>query len=327
MTALLTADIHETDKPADDYRWELFPWLDSREADELIICGDLSNDKDRHPARLVNRLHGEIMRIRAKKRVIIVKGNHDYFDPNHPFWEFLGSSSNTRFITEPEVLQLSIGDAFFVPAGSDWRFDIPDVDYLFTHATFSGAKAENGSTLTGVDPRVLDDFEGVVYSGDIHVPQTLLKGKLRYIGAPYHVRFGDLFDPRVLRVNRDGKETDLHFPAPRKRSFTITKPEDLLAERSSPGDHVKVTCEMRRASLVDWRSYQDEIRFICEERNWRLFGMKPVLIGEEYREKEDGDAGSPKVVDADDLLVRYVNRQKAGKEFLEAGRRFMAATK
>ena len=320
MSAIVTADIHQNEKPSDEYRWPLFDWLVRQEADELIIAGDLCDAKDRHGARLVNRLHEKVDMLRRRFSVVLLKGNHDYYDINHPFWAFLGRASRVVYVAEPTELRLSIGSAMFMPAGAKWDFELPDVDYLFTHATFSGAKAENGRTLTGVDPCVLDGFCGKVYSGDVHVPQTLLRGKLTYVGAPYHTRFGDDFEPRVLCIADDGSMKDLHFPAPHKLTFIVTKPADLLDEKAREGDHVKVKVLLRRSEYVHWRDYQKEIRAIAAERGWRLFGVEPSPIGDAVQVAADGNGP---VMPPEDLVADYCRRQKAGKAFLSAGHKML----
>ena len=314
MSAILTSDVHLNDKPGDEYRWGLFDWLLCQQADELIICGDLTDAKDRHGAKLVNRLHANVLRLEERFRVIILKGNHDYYDADHPFFEFLGSSSDIAFVADVRKIKLSIGSALFVPAGVRWDFDIPKVDYLFTHATFSGAKAENGRSLTGVDPAVLRGFRGKVWSGDIHVPQTLAGGKIEYVGAPYHTRFGDDFEPRVVRVDDDGRATDLHFPAPRKVSLTIAEPDNLRRSDAREGDHVKIRCTLRRADYVKWRVYREEIRRVADEFGWKLFGIDPVALDiESVVPKSNG----VRISDPEELVADYAKRKRADRAHLD----------
>ena len=86
MTSFLTSDIHLTESPTDEYRWKLFDWINEFAFDELIICGDLTNNKDHHSAKLTNRLHRSISIIaKDVKEIIIVKGNHDYYSSYLPF--------------------------------------------------------------------------------------------------------------------------------------------------------------------------------------------------------------------------------------------------
>jgi UDP-2,3-diacylglucosamine pyrophosphatase LpxH len=323
MTSLLTADIHLNDKPSDSYRWGLFDWLGEQKADELIIAGDLTDMKDRHPARLVNRFYRAIMALESQFRIIILRGNHDYYDVNHPFFEFLGDASDMRFIVEPTRLDLTIGSTFWVPAGVSWDFSIPKTKYLVTHATFSGAAAESGRTLTGVDPDVLKGYAGKVYSGDIHVPQTICGGKVEYIGAPYHTRFGDKFEPRVLFIDeRQKTTTDLHYPAPKKYVLEITEPDQLQDEQAQSGDHVKIKCYLTRRERDKWRSYTDEIRRIAALREWHLFGVSMVLADKTLASAFDEPINTnDPTSDPEVLIAEYAKSRRVPVEYLAAGKR------
>lgn len=324
MTAIITSDLHFNERPRDQYRWGLIPWLcENHKADELIIGGDLTDAKDRHSAQLVNRLYNAILDASVKYRVIILKGNHDYIDKNHPFFEFLGNNSDVIFVAEPTELILSIGRALFVPAGVNWSELTWNIhcDFLFAHATFSGAKAENGSTMTGVDPAMVKGFSGKVFSGDIHVPQVLNR-TIEYIGAPYHTRFGDCFDPRIIRITGSGKlikQEDLHFPAPRKWTYIIGKPDHLLDEKAKKGDHVKVKCQLRRADYVYWKEYRAEIQAIAERRGWELYGVEPVALEITPKEKDEVQ----NVMMPGELIEAYVKKHKASKDHLRIGKELL----
>jgi DNA repair exonuclease SbcCD nuclease subunit len=319
MTSILTADIHLNDKPTDVYRWGLFDWLKEQKADELVIAGDLTDMKDRHPARLVNRLYRAVMDLESKFKITILRGNHDYYDVNHPFFEFLGDVSDMRFITEPTRLDLSIGSAFWVPAGAPWNFSIPDTRYMFTHATFNGAAAESGRILTGVDPAVLRDYSGKVYSGDIHVPQIICGGRVEYIGAPYHTRFGDIFNPRVLFVDGKGRSTNLYYPAPKKHVLEITEPSQLEDESVAAGDHVKIKCYLRRRDRDKWRGYADEMREIASSRQWQLFGLSMVL-SDKVLTSPAGDT-TVSTNDPDGLIEDYAKSHRVSSDYVDAGKR------
>lgn len=320
MSVIGTADIHLTMKPRDNYRWGLFEWLGQQKADELIIAGDLTDGKDKHPAELVNALHNELLDLSADyERIVILKGNHDYFNPDQPFFEFLGSIKGVSFITKPTFIDLSIGSCWFIPAGEQWDFEIPDVDYIFTHATFNGAKAENGTTMTGVDPKVLRGFKGSCFSGDIHVPQTV-GDNIEYFGAPYHVRFGDSFIPRVLKIADNGQTSNLYYPAPKKHVFAITKPDNLLDEKASKGDHVKVRCYLWRAEYVNWRKYRNEIAEIADEHGWLLCGTEAIPVETLSSKKK---VETIKTVSSEEILADYAKRHKASAEHLKVGKELL----
>jgi len=288
---------------------------------EVLILGDLTDAKDRHPSSLVNRLYDEVRALASEFRVIILCGNHDFLHVSEPFFRFI-DGARAEFIFEVAETRLSIGAALLVPALSRWDFAVPAVDYLMTHATFSGAAAENGQLLSGVNSAVLDGFAGSVISGDVHVPQRMLGGRIEYVGAPYHVRFGDVFEPRVMLVGDDGNRSNLYFPAPRKRVLRISRLEDLDDEVASEGDYVRVQCAMRRADLVGWRDYREEIKRVAVERGWVYFGAEPLLT-------DDLVGGTPArtgaVVgeSAESLVEEYARRHKVSRGYADVGLRLL----
>lgn len=322
MTAFLTSDIHMSESPMDSYRWGLFDWIDEHDFDELIICGDLTNNKDHHSAKLVNRLHSCISKIAKERRVAIVKGNHDYYDENHPFFQFLDEIRNVSFITQVEDKIISIGGSLFVPSGEDWDtlnlMRVIRTDYIFAHVTWNGSQAENGSLLPGVDPAILKSFKGKCWSGDIHVPQKISKN-IEYIGAPYHTRFGDSFVPRCVVLNNDGSTKDVHYLAPSKLTFDIRKPEELEKLKGKAGDHIKVRVHLLRGEYAStWRQYRNDIQAISKQHDWLLHGgIEPVLMdGKKKAETVD----ETKFTSTDDILTDYAKRHRATEEHLRIGK-------
>jgi Calcineurin-like phosphoesterase len=324
MTALITADVHLTDKPIDEYKWGLFPWIleqiGKHKVDELLVLGDLTDGKDKHPARLVNRLIDSISRITDHCYIIFLKGNHDYTDPKVPFFGFLEAIPHVGYVKQPEVRELSIGKATFIPAGERWgSFRLHELPYCFTHVTFDRSESENGSLLPGVDPRIVADYSGMIYSGDIHVPQRIGKN-IEYIGAPYHIRYGDKFDPRVLLIKNDGKTKDLEYPAPRKWVINIHSVKDLneWTGKVWKKDHVKVRCYLRRAELDKWREIKVGIKEFASKKNWVLGPMELLSVKQDT--KKDSNKTESKVHVSDrELMLDYAKRHKVSPAYIKAG--------
>ena len=94
MSALITGDLHFSTNPQDEYRWGIFDWLCTKaeelQVQDLILLGDYTGPKDNHPAALVNRLTNEILNAASRfKTVTMIAGNHDYVNPEIPFFMFL----------------------------------------------------------------------------------------------------------------------------------------------------------------------------------------------------------------------------------------------
>ena len=83
MNALLTADLHLTDNDTEFYRWDIFGVLEEEAVKNNVaiigILGDAFDRKDRHTAKLVNKLIAALLNLRSKTQAMIVllAGNHD----------------------------------------------------------------------------------------------------------------------------------------------------------------------------------------------------------------------------------------------------------
>jgi hypothetical protein len=69
---------------------------------------------------------------------------------------------------------------------------------LFMHATVTGAVVENGVVMENSKFPILPR-SCKVYSGDVHVPQTV--ANITYVGAPYPIKFGDKYPCRMLLLD------------------------------------------------------------------------------------------------------------------------------
>ena len=233
---LVTTDLHLTDRERDAYRWDLFPWLEEQAKEEgdkhLLILGDLTDEKDGHSARLVNRIVDTLTRfVSLGMRVWILKGNHDYIDPDCPYFRFLNMTHGIRFLHKPVVGSIGQTNTAFLPHSrnpvEEWQdFRMDDASMVVCHQTFNGADAGKGHRLDGgISSRYFSDernMDLLVLSGDIHVPQQC--GDVTYVGCPYPISFGDAFEPRVIRIqDSEGAVEYLSPPSIRKWSLDLTR--------------------------------------------------------------------------------------------------------
>lgn len=335
MTVLLTADLHLTDNPRDADRWNLFPWLQKQitktGAKHIIILGDLTDAKDKHPSTLVNRFVRELETLAAKAQVIILKGNHDYIDEKIPFFDFTDLLHNVLFITSPAELEIDDGTnqggrtkrrCLFLPSTRDhetaWKpLDFSPYFYIFCHQTFDGSLAENGMRLGGVPPSVFKGIKAKVWSGDIHTQQQVSQN-IEHVGAPYRIDFGDPYTPRVVLL-KHGKAEDLHFPAVRKELLVINQIEDLNLDLP-PGSQVKVRAMVKRADHGDWPKMRRQIQEIIKAKGWDSYGI------ESERPKEDKVLAKKVAVKGakpQDIVKKFAADKKLSKELATAGQEFL----
>src|SRR5262249_52971231 len=141
-----------------------------------------------------------------------------------PFFKFINEIDGIKFIVEPTFVKEY--NWFFIPhQTSQENFDAafkaaPKGSICWVHQTVTGAISETGSHLTGFTvPK--NRAADTIYAGDIHVPQRVKvsdRQEVVYIGAPTHIHFGDMYQPRILLldVNDSITERNLCFEAPQK---------------------------------------------------------------------------------------------------------------
>jgi len=321
MTVLVTGDLHLNTNPHDEYRWKLFDWLIEQKegVDEIILLGDYTGPKDAHPGILVNRLKESIDQLRNHfSGVYLLYGNHDGLTRETAFWKFLnGMRDNVYFISDPAYAELSIGKVLFVPAGTDWStLKAPAISsWIFTHATFEGAISETGFRLTGVSLDHVERLGVPVISGDIHKPQRIGPW-IEYVGAPYHIRFGDQYEPRVMKINDQGGRTDLHYPAPLKKVYDIRSLDDFDKLPLADKHHVKIRVHLDRGELTDWQLIQDAIKQLSE--NMGLTNIRPELVLKP--EVASNTKQTSAIRSPEQLVTDYANRHNASDQHIEIGK-------
>jgi predicted phosphodiesterase len=270
---ILTADTHLSDSALAEYRWDLFRFLKetarAQGVNEIVVAGDLVDKKDRHPASFVNRLVDEVLNLADQGLCItIMSGNHDYTDPACPFFSFLhGAHENVRYLIKPSSLRIGGVHCLLIPHSKNGIAckTLPRegcYDVVICHQTFKGVRV-NGRELDGLyvdrmSPEAVGSAR--VFSGDIHEPQKV--GNVQYIGAPYHVVFGDSYQGRVLHVHSTGYEAIPYVTAPKKHNIRITANEidSNWTSEIYDGDFVRVHLVLAPAEALDVNALRDRVR-------------------------------------------------------------------
>jgi predicted phosphodiesterase len=293
MRALITADIHLNDNLRDFHRISfLRTFRDicrTHRADIAIVLGDITDKKDNHGSWLVNQVADHFYRLAGIcQNVIVLRGNHDYLSPEFPFYRFLQRIDGVSWINTPTEGQLlstairkALGRTLWLPHTDnpqrDWKgLDTKAFELIFTHQTFKGATAGFGRKLEGIDPEELLPGNAVIVSGDIHVPQNL--GRVRYVGAPYTVNFGDSYEPRVLLLEGN-KMTSIKCTGPQKRLVEAQS----LDEFKIRCDKVANTRDLIKAritvdNLGSWPAIKESIKSWCDKHGLVAHTIQPILL-------------------------------------------------
>ena len=246
---IVTADLHLKLGRINEYRFSIFDFLRGQnEQSTIVILGDLVDDKDRHPNELVNRVIGGLIELADNTDTIIfLAGNHDYHNNiNNIIGGFLKyDSSGIIVVREPMVIDGSL----YVPNMSKKEFEtyiggitrsgkINNYKNVFMHQPFIGAFHGHYKLTGGIDPKILDGCRVPVYSGDIHAPQKI--GPVEYVGAPYHINFGDKYRPRILHIDeKTNKAKTIPTDFPKKELLEIEE-KDIWSLEPNKNDQYKV---------------------------------------------------------------------------------------
>lgn len=292
MRLLVTADLHLNDNPRDSYRHDfvsetLLALLEIHEPDVLIILGDLTDEKDRHGYWLVNQVVNHIHNLAAQCPVLVLKGNHDYTNPDTPFFSFLKRlervswvNTPTANITLPGAPSDALKGVLFLPhtnnAKRDWKgISFKGQRLVFAHNTFEGADAGHGRKLSGIPTSIFPTGLQVV-SGDIHGPQKL--GPVTYVGSPYTINFGDEFEPRLLLIENN-KLKSIKAPGPQKRLIECEAGKPIIWKGADicEGDILKFRVAIRPDQMPKWKEFKAQVVQWTERHNVNLHSVQPAL--------------------------------------------------
>lgn len=322
MSMLVTGDWHLNDNPRDDYRHRFQrrfrDLVEKHQAKTVVMLGDLTEAKEGHNAHLVNRIVQELSVLAKLARVIILKGNHDYIDPACPFFGFLGKIHNVEWVGQPRVLQINEKAYLFLPHTSDWEaawnptffktMCKDGVDTIFAHQTFKGACSETGQILEGASIDVIPKGLSVI-SGDVHVPQDL--GRITYVGAPYTIRFGDVFEPRILKI-KGTTRTSILCPGPQKYLIKANSVESAIKQiNRHPEDILKIQIDWDADQVEKWGAARRELLEWAASKNIPLHGVEASVESKKTKRYEANRAQS------DEEIIRAYCRANNVNSVLE----------
>jgi hypothetical protein len=331
--SLLISDLHLTADARDEYRWRLFDWLTktigAHNIRRLFILGDLTDRKDFHSARLVNRLVDALAKLDTD--IWVLRGNHDGTDPDCPYFGFLRKLPRMSYIDTPYARAFEGPLIQLLPHTRNplkaWEHvELHKADVIFMHATVRGALAENGQALDGIPPGILRPaHRAKIYAGDIHVPQRI--GNLTYVGAPYPVRFGDKFQGRAILLDMEGKAAPQFLPIPSIQRLSVTVdamgvPLDVgLTKKLRPGDQVKIKVRLAPSEFGGWQQVRDDMVALCRALELDLCGIELERVAATPLPKLQ--AGTRQRMAPSELLARWCSANKLPNSLLTSGTNYL----
>jgi hypothetical protein len=331
LKILLTSDWHFTDSIYDEYKWELFPYLKNlcqfESIDRIFMLGDITEKKDNHPSKLVNKLTESITFLSQTVPIIFLQGNHDAVDANIPFFKFLNTLPNVGFITEPQTLYFGDhSDFLFIPYQKEvdnlYRIFHEKIkaNYVFIHQTVSGAISQSGHVLEhGLDSNFLDHPN--IFAGDIHKPQKI--GNVQYVGSPYHVYFGDNYEGQVIILDTEYCKTQVMKPGfISKFSTDLTSMEELKNMDIKKGDQMKIKLHLRKEDYYLVSEVRTQIKEYLNDKKAFLMSFEIFPIMSDL--KTDMSAIINKVKETKEQVVeRFGKKETLNQEYIDFGTKLM----
>lgn len=313
----LVSDTHFSANPDDEYRMGLFSKLveyhhnDESRPSTIIFMGDFVDKKDYHPVKFVNNLVDKLVYLQKKSKckIYLLRGNHDGIDPQSPALLFVNNIPNFTYICDISHEVIDGAKVIFVPHQSQPPAIKANPDTIaLLHQTFTGAVSENGQHMNGMDTKIFDGFKAA-YSGDIHVPQKV--GNIVYVGAPYSIKYGDKYSPRILKVFEDGTyepiDTSTWFP--RKVILHMDIEKDIAESLDfavESRDHARVVCKVKTIDNTEWESWERNLREECSNRKVVVESVSFEIPNElpQKATQSEWKSNNPKDI-IDEYLSRY----------------------
>jgi len=337
MTVIITADLHVSENPRDEYRWrwlEKLPQLLRKEkAEFLLILGDLTEAKYGHSASLVNRLVSILHNVAAVCPIVILCGNHDSLLGEEAFFGFTGLLERVSWVSRPTPLASlknvpgsvsSQLQAIFIPYSGkperDWAdIDFSEYDIAFAHQCFAGATSDSGFKLKGVS---LSLFPGdlQIIAGDIHTPQEF--GNLIYVGSPFRIDFGDSFQPRYLRLTGNKIES-VPCEGPQKQVVEAGNVKELTELRGlAEGDILQVRICIKADEYSKWGETVAAVKAWGAKKGFVVDAVRPIIGSKTKSMAKVSKA--PTKSDAD-LIKDYAAARGVGEDTLKTGLNILAS--
>jgi len=320
--SLVCSDLHMSDNPRDAYRFafleEKLPHLiKQHKVTEVLLLGDLTEQKDYHGAKLVNRIVNGLDQVAHLAKLTILMGNHDGAEPDSPFFEFLHRVPNITFISKPTRIEAAMYLPHSRDPKRDWKgLNFDGIKIIFAHQTFAGAVGSFGRKLEGADLRWLPDVR--IISGDVHVPQSF--ENLTYVGSPLTIDFGDDYEGRVLLIEGASRKS-IKIRLPQKWLIRVDDLAQLPRGQFSASDLVRVEVPIKRADYAHWDSVKRLVAAWCADDRLQLESAVPLIVDKKTKPKSKREIHD--AIPDHEILAEYAKLNGIDERTLAVGQELL----
>jgi DNA repair exonuclease SbcCD nuclease subunit len=305
---IILADLHLTNNSLDEYRWSwlnkftewLLNYAESRHkkkkevVTEVIILGDLTENKDKHTESLVNRFIDVVTKWYDANNIhtTIIAGNHDGIDSRRPFFRFVNMSEYVKMYYDRPVID-DEDNILYLPHSrtpvDDWeeiKKHVKTSKYIFMHQSVDGAKTSSGFEMEdSVPSNYFKHSKAKIFSGDIHVPQFI--NNVTYIGSPFPIYFGDNFEGRFALIDKNDVVTFKHIPSIHKWKLNVRNIKQIKEVDIQKDDQLNVEYTIDRTEQHTWTNIRDEIREYVKKKRAVLVSLELIVPRSDVSLKHD----------------------------------------
>lgn len=328
MKTAVIGDPHLSDVARDLYRDHLFRdlpgMLKKLKVTHTIILGDLTDAKDRHSGRLVNMIVQHVMALQLLGPVDVLMGNHDYENPDQPFFGFLDYLPDVTYHSKPERTKLpGVGNVQWLPHTYDYKRDWKNIkfhksDLCIAHNTFQGADLGHKLADDGIPTNVLPHDR--VLCGDVHQPQKI--DNVTYVGAPYTVDFGDEYTPRLMLIHEGAVKSRPLDMSAQKILIEAKSYDDLPKAAKAAGAHhgdiVKIRIAVKARTMDEWGQLSEDARAWARKQGYIVHAVQPRIQEADSGKKQIQIKGRDRRSDKD-AVTDYADRNAVNDRTLQMG--------
>lgn len=288
MSLIVSTDWHLTDRPQDEYRWQIFEKVyalaNEHNLGTILLLGDLWDRKNNHSGVLLNRSIKSFKWLQEETgaEIYVLGGNHDMAIFGQHYWEFL-DRMQIHYITQP-FYHL---DAWLLPFSAnpmeDWRgLLLHQARAIFMHQTVAGALIEGNRRIDKTPCPMPPLPRGIpIFSGDVHRPQKV--GSITYIGVPHPTRFGESWPNRLFIIKYGDYQhpIEISITGVRKLILDICEPRELFSVITRPGDQVKVKCSLPASQMERWPAIESDVRAWAARHEVLLSSIEASIVIED----------------------------------------------
>lgn len=330
MNILLTADLHLTDNPIEDYRWKIFDTLRIKalenKAQLIAILGDTLDRKDRHKGELVNRFIASLLQLSSETKadILIIAGNHDAPMKGVYFWEFLNEMySHIHYISKPKLFK----DIYVLPFSAnpteEWKdLELSTCNAIFMHQPIDGALIDGERELTLAPPfPVLPDLP--IFSGDIHHHQTLKVNSnlVTYIGVPHPVHYNETWKNRIILIKNDDYKNyhEIWLDGTKRAIVELSSSSELKKLNFKEGDQIRIRFNLTGDNLTDWPSEEEKIRAWAEKKKVYLASVEATITGAGVKAESTGEKAQLEIMSHEEVIKKFCTDEKLSDEIRDVG--------